>query len=142
MKIFYFYHAYLVLDITYSTIRTLGSLAAAEIRNFGPLSRNRSIQTGAAACEADAEASQTATRPARIPVDFKDCHAIRIAYHHMRWRGFSHKKTPGRRHERKVLNPQTRLSIQKFYTISASVKQQDYQFDRLIESQYHEFYAR
>ena len=100
MKIFCFDHSYLVLDITYSTIRTLGLLAAAEIRNFVPLSRNRSIQTGAAACEPDAEPSNTATSAARIHIAFKDCGAISIAYDQMRRRGFSHKNTPGRRHER------------------------------------------
>ena len=47
-----------------------------------------------------AEPSQTATRAARIPIDFKDCHTIRIAYDYMQRRGISQKKTPGRRHGR------------------------------------------
>ena len=73
-----------------------------------------------------------------MPNDFKDCQTISIAYDDMRRSGFSHKKTPGRRHERKEKKPQTRLSILIIYTISASVKQQDYPFDPLMESQYYD----
>ena len=60
----------------------------------------------------------------------------------MRRAGFSHKKTPGRQHERKEKKPLTQLSFLNFYTISASVKQQDYQFDPLSESHCHEFDPR
>ena len=61
---------------------------------FARASAHASIQTGAAACEAEAAPSQTVNRAARIPSDFKDCHTISIAYDFMRRRGLLTKKRP------------------------------------------------